>query len=83
MVVDRMSTTPAGILGLGEHGGPIAPGRDANLTVFDPDAEWTVGERPFASRGRNSAFLGRTLRGRVVHTVLRGTFTVRDGEATR
>jgi dihydroorotase len=83
MVVDRMSTAPAGILSLVEHGGPIAPGRDANVTVFDPDAEWTVGEGPFASRARNSAFLGRTLRGRVVHTVLRGTFTVRDGEATR
>jgi dihydroorotase len=82
-VVDRMSTSPARILGLDEHGGPLIPGRDANLVVFDPAAEWTVGERPFASRGRNSAFLGRTLRGRVVHTLLRGTFTVRDGEATR
>jgi dihydroorotase len=82
MVVERMSTAPARILGLEEHGGPIAPGRDANLTVFDPDAEWTVKE-PFGSRGRNSAFLGRSLRGRVVHTMLQGTLTVREGEATR
>jgi dihydroorotase len=80
--VARMSTGPAGILGLDEHGGPVAPGRPANLTVFDPMARWTVGERPFASKGRNSAFLGRTLRGRVLHTMLRGRFTVRDGEAT-
>ena len=83
MVVERMSSAPARILGLDDHGGPIEPGRDANLVAFDPAAEWTVGERPFASRGRNSAFLGRTLRGRVLHTILRGTFTVRDGEATR
>jgi dihydroorotase len=83
VVVDRMSTAPARILGLDEQGGPMAPGRDANLAVFDPSAEWTVGERPSASRGRNSAFLGRTLRGRVLHTVLRGVFTVRDGEPTR
>jgi dihydroorotase len=83
MVVDRLSTAPARILGLDEHGGPIAPGRDANLAVFDPSAEWTVGERPSASRGRNSAFLGRTVRGRVVHTFLRGGFTVRDGEPAR
>jgi dihydroorotase len=82
MVVERMSTTPARILGLDEHGGPITPGREANLVVFDPDAEWTVAE-PRGSLGRNSAFLGRELRGRVVHTLLRGTFTVRDGEPTR
>lgn len=82
-VIDRMSVAPARILGLDEHGGPVASGRPANLVAFDPAAEWTVGDRPFASKGRNSAFLGRTLRGRVVHTLLRGTFTVRDGEPTR
>jgi dihydroorotase len=83
-VVGRMSSSPARILGLlDEHGGPVTPGRPANLAVFDPAAEWTVGERPFASKGRNSAFLGRTLRGRVLHTIRRGDFTVRDGEATR
>jgi dihydroorotase len=78
-----MSAAPASILGLQEHGGPVAPGRPANLVVFDPAEEWVVGERPFASRGRNSAFLGRTLRGRVLHTMLRGEFTVREGNPTR
>jgi dihydroorotase len=82
LAVDRLSTGPARVLGLDDHGGPIAPGRPANLVAFDPAAEWTVGDRPFASKGRNSAFLGRVLRGRVVHTILRGRFTVRDGEAT-
>jgi dihydroorotase len=80
VIVERMSTAPARILGLADHGGPVAPGRPANLVAFDPGAQWTVGDRPFASRGRNSAFLGRTLRGRVVHTMLRGRFTVQDGE---
>ncbi|MGH2695886.1 MAG: amidohydrolase family protein, partial [Actinomycetota bacterium] len=74
---------PARILGLEEHGGPIAPGRPANLVAFDPAAEWTAGDRPWASRGRNSAFMGRKLRGRVVHTMLRGDLVVRDGVATR
>ncbi|MGH2765605.1 MAG: dihydroorotase [Actinomycetota bacterium] len=81
-VVERMSSTPARILGLGDHGGPVVPGRPANLVIFDPSVEWTVGERRAASKGRNSAFLGRALRGRVVHTMLRGKLTVRDGEAT-
>jgi dihydroorotase len=81
--IGALSTVPAGILRLDDHGGPVVAGRAANLCVFDPSAEWTVGEIPFHSRSRNSAFMGRKLRGRVVHTVLRGEFTVRDGEPTR
>jgi dihydroorotase len=81
--IRAMSTVPARILRLDDHGGPVAPGRPANLTAFDPSAEWVVGKRAFHSRGRNSAFLGRTLRGRVLHTMLRGQLTVRDGEPTR
>ncbi len=80
--LEAMSTAPARILGASEHGGPIEPGRRANLVVFDPAAEWVV-EAPFASKSRNSAFLGRTMRGRVVHTVLRGAPTVTSGKATR
>jgi dihydroorotase len=81
--IDRLSTAPARILGLPDQGGPIAPGASANLVLFDPAATWTVGDRPFRSMADNSAFLGRELRGQVVHTMLRGAFTVRDGEPVR
>jgi dihydroorotase len=81
--IDRLSTAPARILGEAEHGGPVTPGAPANLVVFDPGAVWTVGERRLHSMGGNSAFLGRRLHGRVLHTLLRGVFTVRDGEPTR
>src|SRR5439155_2704998 len=76
--IEALSTAPARILGAPDHGGPVGAGRPANLSVFDPDATWVV-ESPFHSRSRNSAFLGRTLRGRVVHTVLRRHPTVADG----
>jgi dihydroorotase len=72
----------ARIVGAGDHGGPIEPGRPANLVAFDPASEWTV-EPPFASRSRNSAFLGRRLHGRVVHTVHAGELVVADGKAQR
>ena len=81
-VIEAMSTTPARILAAADHGGPLEAGRPANLVVFDPAVEWTV-EAPFASKSRNSAFLGRTFRGRVVHTVFHGVLTVTDGKATR
>ncbi len=80
--LEALSPTPARILGATGHGGPIEPGRPANLVVFDPAETWTV-EPPFASRGRNSAFLGRTLTGRVRMTLLRGELTVTEGKATR
>ena len=80
--IDAMSTAPARLLGAQDHGGPIEPGRAANLVVFDPSAEWVV-EPPFASKSRNSAFLGSTLRGRVVHTLYRGQLVVADGKAQR
>jgi dihydroorotase len=80
--IEVMSSVPAAILGATDHGGPIEPGRPANLVIFDPAAEWVV-EPPFASKSRNSAFTGRTLRGAVVHTMLRGELTVTDGKPTR
>jgi dihydroorotase len=80
--IDAMSATPARILGAAGHGGTIEPGRPANLAVIDPASSWIV-EPPFASRGRNSAFLARTLTGRVRITLLRGEPTVLDGKATR
>jgi dihydroorotase len=80
--IEAMSTIPARILGAAGHGGPIDPGRPANLVVFDPGAAWVV-EPPFASKSRNSAFLGATLRGRVIHTLYRGDLVVADGKAQR
>ena len=80
--LEALSAAPARILGASEHGGPIEPGRPANLVVFDPTSEWVV-EAPFTSKSRNAAFLGSRLHGRVVHTMLRGAFTVMNGKATR
>ncbi|HEY7282907.1 MAG TPA: dihydroorotase [Actinomycetota bacterium] len=80
--VEALSGAPAAILGAGDHGGPIEAGATANLVAFDPDAEWVV-EAPFVSKSRNSAFLGRTLSGRVVHTLYRGEPVVANGKAQR
>jgi dihydroorotase len=79
-LIDRMSTAPARVRRLTGHGGPIVEGSPATLVVFDPDARWTVDPSRLASLSDNTPFAGRELQGRVVHTLLRGTFTVRDGE---
>ena len=78
--VDLLSTAPARILGLSDHGGPIEPGARANLVVFDPSAEWTVDPAAFLSKSRNTPFIGHRMRGKVVHNFFNGGLTVADGK---
>ena len=78
-VADRMSVRPARIARLAEQGRPIAIGEPATLTVVDPDAMWRVDSSASPSRSANSPFGDREMRGRVMHTVLRGRPTVIDG----
>jgi dihydroorotase len=79
-LIDRMSTAPARIRGLEGHGGPVTAGASATLVVFDAEARWVVEPARLASLSDNTPFAGRELQGKVVHTMLRGKFTVRDGE---
>ncbi len=83
-LVELLSTTPARIAGVAErHGGPIEPGRQANLAVADPEATWTVDRSAMASNSVNTPFHGREVRGRIRHTVFNGEPVVIDGEAQR
>ena len=64
---------PAVLVGLRGHKGEIASGRDADLVVFDPDAEFTVTEEMLHHRHKaTTPYLGRKLRGVVETTYLRG-----------
>ena len=83
-VLALLSWQPAVIANIGDlHGGPVAAGRIANLAIIDPAVSWVVRGDAMASRSRNTPFEGRTLRGRVRHTILRGEPVVLDGEAQR
>ena len=81
--VDRLSTTPARILGLDRHGGPLEPGSPANVVVFDPAATWTLDPFALESKSRNTPFAGRSMKGKVVHNFFNGRATVSDGSVTR
>ena len=78
-----LSWQPAAIAALDGHGGPVEPGRPANLCVVDPAVRWEVDPSRLASRSRNTPYAGRKLTGRVRHTVLRGEPVVVDGIAQR
>ncbi len=71
--VEVVSTAPARIAGIAHHGQPVRPGSPANVAVFDPTETWTVRAADLQSRSLNSPWAGRTLTGRVRHTVLWGS----------
>ena len=53
-------------------GGTLAVGDPAEITIFDPNREWTVDTQKFKSKSRNSPFGGWKLRGRVAATFIQG-----------
>ena len=69
-MVVKMSTFPSEYFGLGR--GSLAVGAAGDVTVIDPERKWTVRKAEFASRGRNTPFEGRELRGRAVLTLVDG-----------
>ena len=83
-VLALLSWRPAAIAGVADrHGVPVVPGAPANLCVVDPDETWTVSGAAMASLSSNTPYEGRSLRGRVRHTIRAGEPVVVDGEARR
>jgi dihydroorotase len=74
------SEAPARIAGLADQGRPLAAGEPANLVLVDPDDAWTVRGAALASRADNTPYEGMEMPVSVVHTMLRGRWTVRDGK---
>jgi len=68
--VRRLSTAPAEILGVA--GGTLNAGVVADVTVVDPQAEWRVEASALKSRSKNSPFLGWTMKGRAICTLVGG-----------
>jgi dihydroorotase len=79
-VADRMSTAPARVGRLADHGRALEEGAPANLVLYDPRATRVVDPAETASLSRNTPYAGRELPGRVVATFLRGRPTVLDGK---
>ena len=70
VLVERMSCAPAKVFHL--PGGTLRKGSVADVTVFAPEAEWTVDAARFRTKGRNTPYQGMTLTGRVHLTIVDG-----------
>ncbi|WP_435836511.1 allantoinase AllB [Streptomyces albidoflavus] len=78
-VVRWMSEAPARLAGLTAKGA-IAPGKDADFTVLDPEETFTVDPAALQHRNRVTAYAGKTLHGVVRSTWLRGRRILHEGE---
>ncbi|MCC6313753.1 MAG: allantoinase AllB [Thermomicrobiales bacterium] len=70
-IANLVGAAPANRLRLAGKG-MLAPGMDADVTLIEPDAEWTLTAADLQYRHRHSPYLGRRFRGAVRRTMLRG-----------
>ena len=69
-LIEKFTMKPSALLQLGK--GTLSVGADADVTIIDPDCEWTYDVAQSASKSRNSPFDGWELRGRAVRTIVGG-----------
>ena len=85
-LIEAMTARPARFLldssaSVDRRLGTLQGGAPADVTIFDPEAEWMVDSSNFASKGRNTPLDGVTLRGRVIATMVSGELLYRLGAA--
>jgi dihydropyrimidinase len=79
-VASLLSSAPADAMGLAHRKGRIAVGLDADLAIVDLTREYLCRREDVVSSAGYSIYEGRRFKGKVVHTLVRGRFAVRDGE---
>ena len=77
-MVELMAIRPREILRLEQV--RLEAGSVADITVFNPETEWTVKAEDMVSKSKNSGFLGYELKGRATDVFMAGTMTCKEGE---
>jgi len=82
-LIAKLTGEPAKIIG-NKHGklGTLAVGAPADVTIFDPNREWVVDPRAFASKGKNTPLAGSVLKGKVMATLFQGKPVYADDSIT-
>jgi dihydroorotase len=70
-LVSKLTHEPASFLRRSDLG-TLKPGAQADVVIFDPNAEWAVNPDEFVSKGKNTPLAGAVLKGKVIATVYGG-----------
>jgi dihydroorotase len=79
--IEKMTVGPARILGINK--GHLSIGADADIAIFDLKKDWVVDEKKFFSKGKNSPFIGKTLSGKAVYSIVAGKVKYENGIVVR
>ena len=78
-IAKKMSYNPAKILRISEEYGKLTKGAKADIVLFNPNVEWEIDKNKFASKGHNTPYHGKVVKGKVVRTIVAGkTVAVMD-----
>lgn len=80
-LAEKMALNPAKILNI--DGGTLGVGKQADIVIVDPNSQWEVKREDFVSKSKNSAFLGKALKGRVEYTIIGGEVVYDAGSVAR
>ncbi len=75
-MAEKMSYNAAKILEMDK--GDIQPGKEADIVIFDPEAEYTIDKNKFFSKGKNTPFHGRKVTGKVMYTICGGNIVFEE-----
>ena len=77
-LVEKLTVGPAQVLGIDR--GTLSVGSSADVTIIDPDVEWTIDRNKFHSKSNNTPFGGKQVRGRVESVLIDGRVLYASGE---
>jgi allantoinase len=78
-IARMMAANPARIFGLYPQKGTLKPGSDADIAVVDLEPEWTLTSDELFYKNKHSAYIGRTFKGKLVQTIVRGKTVYQNG----
>jgi len=77
-LISKLTCEPAKVIGRNGELGTLKTGAPANITILDPDREWIVNSRNFASKGKNTPYDGYKFKGKVMATIANGKIVYID-----
>ncbi len=77
-MAEKMSWNPAKVIGIEQERGSIEAGKLADIMIFNPEKEYVVDVTEFASKGRNTPYNGKLLKGKVSMTICNGKIVYQD-----
>lgn len=77
-MAEKMSYNPARVIGIDR--GTLLPGAAADITIMDKDKEFVIDRKDFVSKGHNTPFDGKKVKGKVMLTMVGGKIVYKENK---